>query len=140
MKKRAVLILAVMLIVFAVGMCACRKKDNGGAAEHEWWLRGHFLTGLSQPMLVTMPEYVDIYPNETPIALTPMEGVDLSQYVDGDVIEIRVESIQELSPCLADVLDVRFIEHGDVSDIDSDVMDMLAERGWIELKTETIID
>ena len=49
-------------------------------------------------------------------------------------------SIQELSPCLADVLDVRFIEHGDVSDIDSDVMDMLAERGWIELKTETTID
>ena len=140
MKKRAVLILAVMLIVCAVGMCACRKKDNGGAAEHEWWLRGHFLTGLSQPMLVTMPEYDDTYPNETPIVLTPMEGVDLSQYVDGDVIEIRVESIQELSPYLADVLDVRFIEHGDVSDIDSDVMDMLAERGWIELKTETTID
>ena len=91
-------------------------------------------------MIVTMPEYVDTYSNATPIVLTPMEGVDLSQYVDGDVIEIRVESIQELSPCLADVLDVRFIEHGDVSDIDSDVMDMLAERGWIELKTETIID
>ncbi len=140
MKKRAVLILSVMLVVCAVGMCACKKKDNGGETEHEWWLRGHFLTGLSQPMLVTMPEYVDTYPNEAPIVLTPMEGVDLSQYVDGDVIEIRVESIQELMPGLADVLDVRFIEHGDVSDIDSDVMDMLVEMGWIELKTETIID
>lgn len=140
MKKRAVLILVVMLIVCAAGICACRKKDNGGATEHEWWLRGHFLTGLSQPMLVTMPEYVDTYSNATPIVLTPMEGVDLSQYVDGDVIEIRVESIQELMPGRADVLDVRFIEHGDVSDIDSDVMDMLAERGWIELKTETTID
>ena len=140
MKKRAVLILVVMLIVCAAGICACRKKDNGGATEHEWWLRGHFLTGLSQPMLVTMPEYVDTYSNATPIVLTPMEGVDLSQYVDGDVIEIRVESIQELMPGRADVLDVRFIEHGDVMDIDSDIMDMLAERGWIELKTETIID
>ena len=40
----------------------------------------------------------------------------------------------------ADVLDVRFIEHGDVMDIDSDIMDMLAEHGWIELKTETITD
>ena len=140
MKKRVVFILTVMLVVCAVSLCACKKKDNGGETEHEWWLRGHFLTGLSQPMLVTMPEYVDTYPNEAPIALTPMEGVDLSQYVDGDVIEIRVESIQELMPALADVLDVRFIEHGDVSDIDSDVMDMLAEMGWIELKTETIID
>lgn len=63
-----------------------------------------------------------------------------THYADGDVIEIRVEGIQELMPCLADVLDVRFIEHGDVSDIDSDIMDMLVERGWIELKTETIID
>ena len=50
------------------------------------------------------------------------------------------ESIQELMPCMADVLDVRFIEHGDVMDIDSDIMDMLAEHGWIELKTETITD
>ena len=140
MKKRVVFILTVMLVVCAVSLCACRKKDNGGETEHEWWLRGHFLTGLSKPMLVTMPEYVDAYPNETPIALTPMEGVDLSQYVDGDVIEIRVESIQELMPCMADVLDVRFIEHGDVMDIDSDIMDMLAEHGWIELKTETITD
>ena len=140
MKKRAVFIWSIMLVVCAVGLCACRKEDKSTGTENEWWVRGHFLMGLSQPMLVTMPEYDDTYPNETPIVLTPMEGVDLSQYVDGDVIEIRVESIQELSPCLADVLDVRFIEHGDVSDIDSDVMDMLAERGWIELKTETIID
>lgn len=94
--------------------------------------------GLSQPMLVTVPDTT--YSDGAPIVLTPMEGVDLSQYVDGDVIEIRVESIQELMPCMADVLDVRFIEHGDVMDIDSDIMDMLAEHGWIELKTETITD
>lgn len=140
MKKRAVFIWSIMLVVCAVGLCACRKEDKSTGTENEWWVRGHFLMGLSQPMLVTMPEYDDTYPNETPIVLTPMEGVDLSQYVDGDVIEIRVESIQELMPGRADVLDVRFIEHGDVMDIDSDIMDMLAEHGWIELKTETITD
>ena len=140
MKKRAVFIWSIMLVVCAVGLCACRKEDKSTGTENEWWVRGHFLMGLSQPMLVTMPEYDDTYPNETPIVLTPMEGVDLSQYVDGDVIEIRVESIQELMPRMADVLDVRFIEHGDVMDIDSDIMDMLAEHGWIKLKTETITD
>lgn len=140
MKKRAVFIWSIMLVVCAVGLCACRKEDKSTGTENEWWVRGHFLMGLSQPMLVTMPEYDDTYPNETSIVLTPMEGVDLSQYVDGDVIEIRVESIQELMPCMADVLDVRFIEHGDVMDIDSDIMDMLAEHGWIKLKTETITD
>ena len=140
MKKRAVFIWSIMLVVCAVGLCACRKEDKSTGTENEWWVRGHFLMGLSQPMLVTMPEYDDTYPNETPIVLTPMEGVDLSQYVDGDVIEIRVESIQELMPCMADVLDVRFIEHGDVMDIDSDIMDMLAEHGCIKLKTETITD
>ena len=89
-------------------------------------------------MLVTVPD--GTYQNGAPIALTPMEGVDLSQYVDGDIIEIKVEGIQELMPALADVLDVRFVEHGDVGDIDSDIMDMLVERGWIDVKTETIID
>lgn len=132
--------MSVMLIVCALGMCACGKENKDTETEHEWWVRGHYLMGLSQPMLVTMTEPDAVYPSETPIALTPMEGVDLSQYVDGDIIEIKVETIQELMPCLADVFDVRFIEHGDVMDIDSDIMDMLAERGWIELKTETIID
>ena len=138
MKKRAVFIWSIMLVVCAVGLCACRKEDMSTGTENEWWVRGHFLTGLSQPILVTMPDTT--YSDGAPIVLTPMEGVDLSQYVDGDVIEIRVESIQELMPCMADVLDVRFIEHGDVMDIDSDIMDMLAEHGWIELKTETITD
>ena len=138
MKRRAAFILSVMLIVYALGMCACGKENKDTGTEHEWWVRGHYLMGLSQPMLVTVPD--DTYPNGAPIVLTPMEGVDLSQYVDGDIIEIRVESIQELMPALADVLDVRFIEHGDVSDIDSDIMDMLAESGWIDAKTETIID
>lgn len=138
MKRRAAFILSVMLIVYALGMCACGKENKDTGTEHEWWVRGHYLMGLSRPMLVTVPD--DTYPNGAPIVLTPMEGVDLSQYVDGDIIEIRVESIQELMPALADVLDVRFIEHGDVSDIDSDIMDMLAESGWIDAKTETIID
>ena len=138
MKKRAVFIWSIMLVVCAVGLCACRKEDKSTGTENEWWVRRHFLTGLSQPMLVTVPDTT--YSDGAPIVLTPMEGVDLSQYVDGDVIEIRVESIQELMPCMADVLDVRFIEHGDVMDIDSDIMDMLAEHGWIELKTETITD
>ena len=138
MKKRAVFIWSIMLVVCAVGLCACRKEDKSTGTENEWCVRGHFLMGLSQPMLVTVPDTT--YSDGAPIVLTPMEGVDLSQYVDGDVIEIRVESIQELMPCMADVLDVRFIEHGDVMDIDSDIMDMLAEHGWIELKTETITD
>ena len=138
MKKRAAFILSVMLIVCALGMCACRKENKDTETEHEWWVRGHYIMGLSQPMLVTVPD--DTYQNGAPIALTPMEGVDLSQYVDGDIIEIKVEGIQELMPALADVLDVRFVEHGDVGDIDSDIMDMLVERGWIDVKTETIID
>ena len=138
MKKRAVFIWSIMLVVCAVGLCACRKEDKSTGTENEWWVRGHFLMGLSQPMLVTVPDTT--YSDGAPIVLTPMEGVDLSQYGDGDVIEIRVESIQELMPGRADVLDVRFIEHGDVMDIDSDIMDMLAEHGWIELKTETITD
>ena len=109
MKKRAVFIWSIMLVVCAVGLCACRKEDKSTGTENEWWVRGHFLTGLSQPMLVTVPDTT--YSDGAPIVLTPMEGVDLSQYVDGDVIEI-----------------------------DSDIMDMLAEHGWIELKTETITD
>ncbi len=35
---------------------------------------------------------------------------------------------------------IRFIEHGDVSDIDSKMLDQLSEYGWIESKTSIIED
>ena len=131
----------LMFIVCMVGLCACSKKDKDSETTDDgWWVRGWYLNGKSQPLLVTNPEYVTGYPDATPIVLTPMEGVDFSKYEDGDVIEIKVFGINETMPCQADVYDVRFIESSDVLDIDSDIMDMLDERGWIERETSVIAD
>lgn len=141
MKKRIILLLNV--IVLTLSLCACEKNgDDGvntgsdnvniGSEAVNFWVRGWYISGKNQPMLITNPEYYTGYEEAEPIALTAKDGVDLSGYVDGDVIEIEVDAIFETWPCQADVYDVRFIENGDVKDIDKKVMEQLEERGWID--------
>ncbi len=136
---RAVLLLCAICICM-FGMSACKKRENDSDVSQKSWVRGWYLEGKSQPLLITDPDYFQGYPEPTPIALSVQEEVDLSQYEDGDIIELEVDGINETYPCQTMVYDVRFIEHGDIMDIDQKVLEQLAEYGWIELNTVTTID
>lgn len=145
---RAVFTVCVISLC-ALGLSACGKsasdvqgseEDKSSETQSDWWITGWYLQGKSVPLLVTDPEYCTEYQEATPITLFAEEGVDLSQYTDGDIIEIKIDTIRETMPCQTTVYDVRFVEKGNVMDIDKDLIDMLNERGWIDLETTTTED
>lgn len=146
-----ILLAACVISVCVSGVSACKKNKSGSSDIHgdkeenssetqsDWWIKGWYLSGKSVPLLITVPDS-SVYSESTPIELYLQDGVDLSEYDDGDIIEIKIDAIMETYPCQSNVYDVRFIEHGDVSDIDSRMLEQLSEYGWIESKTSIIVD
>ncbi len=152
LKKRRFLRAVFTVCVISLctlGLSACGKsasdvqgsgEDKSSETQSDWWIRGWYLQGKSVPLLVTDPEYCTVYQEAAPITLSAKEGVDLSQYTDGDIIEIKIDTLRETMPGQTTVYDVRFIERGNVMDIDMDVIDWLNENGWIDLETTTTED
>ena len=146
-----ILLAACFISVCMSGVSACKKnesrssdihgdkEENSSETQSDWWIRGWYLSGKSDPLLITVPDS-SVYSDSTPILLYLQDGVDLSEYDDGDIIEIKIDTIRETYPCQTDVYDVRFIEHGDVSDIDSRMLEQLSEYGWIEIQKSIIAD
>ena len=128
---RKSLLLTVMLAAGAIMLCACGKHGQAAGDREAFLIRGWYIEGKNQALLITDPEYCKMY-TAAPIAITEAEGVDFSELEDGDVIEIEVETVLETWPCQATVYSFNFVEHGDITDIDTNVLEQLREYGWID--------
>lgn len=126
------LLLTVMLAVCAIVLCACGKHGQDAEDRETFLIRGWYIEGKDQALLITDPEYCKMYTTAAPIAITEAGDGDFSLLEDGDVIEIEVETVLETWPCQATVYGFNFIEHSDRTAIDTNVMEQLREYGWID--------
>ena len=60
------------------------------------------------------------------------ETVSFEGLTDGDMIQVYVCYIMETWPEQATVYAVEKLEDGDIEDIDSGVLEMLREYGWLD--------
>ena len=105
-----ILLAACVISVCVSGVSACKKNKSGSSDIHgdkeenssetqsDWWIKGWYLSGKSVPLLITFPDS-SVYSESTPIELYLQDGVDLSEYDDGDIIEIKIDAIRETYPC-----------------------------------------
>ena len=126
MKRRIRLFAVSCIMVFC--LCACGRFGPGGSnlPEDGAWSRGRYLNAKNSNLI--------IFENSlSPCVMSAAdETVSFDDLTDGDMIQVYVCYIMESWPEQAAVYAVEKLEEGDIEDIDSGVLEMLREYGWID--------
>ena len=126
MKRRIRLFAVNCILLFC--LCACGWSGSGGRdlPEDGAWSRGRYLNTKNSHMI--------IFENSlSPCVMSAAdETVSFDDLTDGDMIQVYVCYILESWPEQTTVYAVEKLEDGDFEDINSGVLEMLKEHGWID--------
>lgn len=144
-----------ILLIASVMLSACSKTEsisdttNTSGASHEedtdddfeiWSMEGYYLRTNHSDMILT--ERViggsETFYEPTEIYFEGDENGDvpIDSLKTGDKIEVDVKYILESYPGCAPIYGLRFIEEGDISDIEQDVVSKLSELGYTIIEAE----
>ena len=126
MKRKIWLSVVNCILLFC--LCACGRSGSGGSdlPEDGAWSRGRYLNTKDSNLI--------IFENSlSPCVMSAAdETVSFDDLTDGDRIQVYISYIMETWPEQATVYAVEKLEDGDIDDIDSGVLEMLREHGWID--------
>ena len=133
-----------MLLTAAVLFSACSKAEESDTDEEIWSITGYYMRTDYSNFCV----YEQSLGGNTEIFYEPLEihfegdeqgDVPMDSLKTGDKIEVDVKFILESYPPIAPIYGLRFIEEGDISNIDNSLLLHLEEMGYhavIGKKTE----
>lgn len=125
--KRKIRLLTVCCI-FVCFLCACGQSGSGGSGlpEDGAWSRGRYLQSNNSHLII-------FEVSSSPCVMSAADETVLFEgLTDGDMIRVYVCNVLESWPEQAAVYAVEKLEDGAVEDIDSGVLEMLREYGWVD--------
>lgn len=146
MKFKTKYIILPMLLITAVLAAACSKtEDTPSIGESDfspaltsysgYFLQtesANFFVADSDSSMFSKNDFVRIYPANGAESEISFDGLKT-----GDKIEIDITLVQTLYPPVAPIYGLRFLESGEASNIDQDVISRLEELGWHTAAIET---
>ncbi len=143
MKKLLVLLMCMLMLTVSFGCTAEQKtgsKDDNipdattetnpsGEETPTGWqtvIEGRYLKGKSSHLIIY---------EGGPVELRTKDESIFDDLTDGDLIWVGCQYIEESYPGGTDVLGIEKIRDGEYADLNTDVLAMLYELGWIEYIT-----
>lgn len=138
MKSKIKYAVLPILLFTAVLLSACSKTEDTKTDEEIWSITGYYLRANDSNMLIAEHSFTsqigdtEIYYEPTIIYFEGEEqgDVPMDSLKTGDRIEVDVKSIMESYPGFAPIYGLRFIEVGEISNIDNSVLLSLEDLGY----------
>ena len=148
MKKLLILLMCILMLTVSFGCTATKKTgakdDNIPDVTTETYSEGKetptgWQTSIEGRYLKGKTSHLIIYEGG-PVELRTKDESIFDDFTDGDLIWVGCQYIEESYPGGTDVLGVGKIKDGEYEDLDTEVLLMLSELGWIDYLSIEIED